>query len=220
MSSGLFFFSINKEFCQIFLILLYTNIMICLISFLIFGFLVLVLIFNQVKRKRFLFSQISFLNLIILLIFIISGFFSGIGIYNLIKYGSCQKPKVIFEGEAGPLTFEGKCPFDQNEEILCIFMDDIVLKALNLPPAKNQIISSIYKRLPTILQWRVMNSAYQRLNPDDKKIFVKFLSEGDGYQIQLLFYKKIPNYKSIINQELEKLRKETMETLYGRESGQ
>lgn len=194
--------------------------MACSIAFLTFGFLLLFLIFNQVKRKKFLFSQASFFNLIILLIFLVSGLFSGIGIYNLIKYGSCQKPKVIFKGEAGPLTFEGKCPFDPKGEILCIFMDEIVLKALKLPPAENEVIFSIYRRLPTILQWRVMNSAYQKLSPEDKEAFENFLREGDGYQIQLLFYNKIPDYKSIIDQELEKLRKEVMETLYGKESSQ
>lgn len=194
--------------------------MICLIPFLTFGFLLFLLIFNKVKRKKFLFSQIYFLNLILLLLFMVSSFFSIIEIYNLIKYGSCQKPKVIFKGEAGPLTFEGKCPFDPKGDILCIFMDDIVLKALNLPPAQNKGILSIYKRLPNILQWRVMKRSYERLNPDDKKTFEKFLREGDGYQIQLLFFNKIPDYKSIINEEVEKLRKEVMETIYGKENGQ
>lgn len=186
--------------------------MFCLIVFVIFTLLVFFLIFNQVKTGKFLFARISFFSLIFLIIFLLSVFFTIQGIHNLIKYGACEKPEVIFKGEVGPLAIGGKCPFGQ--EILCIFLDEVVLKELNLPPPPNESIERIYKRLPTILQWRIMTNAFQRLNPEDKKLFEKFLREGEGYQIQLLFYNKIPDYKSIIDEELKKLKEETVKILY------
>ncbi len=188
--------------------------MFCFIAFFVFALLVFFLIFHWVKTGKFLFAQISFFNVISLLVFFFSGFFTLNGIYNLIKYDACQKPEIIFKGEVGPLASEGKCPFAQNQDILCIFMDDVVLKKLNLPSPPNEIIFRIYKKLPTVLQWRIMTSAFQKLNPEDKKTFEKFLKEGDGYQIQLLFYNKIPDYKSIIDEELKKLREETLKVLY------
>jgi len=192
--------------------------MFCSIVFVIFTLSVFFLIFYRIKTGKILFARISFFNLIFLIIFFFSLFFTIQGIYNLIKYGACEKPKIIFKGEAGPLAIGGKCPFSQ--EILCIFLDEAVLKELNLPPPPNASIERIYKRLPTILQWRIMTQAFRRLSPEDKKLFEKFLKEGEGYQIQLLFYNKIPDYKLIIDQELKKLRKEAIETIYGQENHQ
>lgn len=193
--------------------------MACLINLLIFGLLLVLLIFNFWKTKKILFSNFLF-NVLFLTLFLLFAFFSSQAIYNLIKYDSCQKPELIYQGEMGPLAFGGECPFAEKEGILCIFMDNAVLRELNLPQSQNKAISRIYQRLPSILQWRIMTNAYQRLSSEDKKLFEKFLREGDGYQLQLLFYNKIPDYKSIIDQELEKLRKETIETIYGKENNQ
>lgn len=186
--------------------------MFCFIVFVIFGLLVFFAIFKQIQTRKFFFWRVSFFSIIFLIIFLLSGFFTIKGIYNLIKYGACEKPEMIFQGEAGPLAIGGRCPF--NQEILCIFLDEEVLKALNLPQPPNESIERIYKRLPMILQWRIMANASQRLNPEDKKVFEKFLREGEGYEIQLLFYKKIPDYKAIIEEELKKLREETIKIIY------
>ncbi len=89
------------------------------------------------------------------------------------------------------------------------------MKALNLPEPKYEKTVKIYQTLPRILQWRIMVSAYQRLNENDKELFRRYFEKQEGYDIQLLFYQKIPNYKQIIDEELEKLRKEVLEIVYG-----
>jgi len=192
----------------------------CFINFSILGILLVALVINFWKRKKVLFFSNPFLNFLFLVIFFLFVFLSGQGIYNLIRYNSCQKPKVIIGGEAGPLAPEGKCPFDPEGEILCIFMDNVVLKRLNLPEPQNENIARVYRKLPTILQWRVMSRAYQKLSPEKKEEFVKFLREADGYNIQLLFYQNIPDYKTIIDEEVEKLRKEALETIYEEKADQ
>lgn len=186
----------------------------CYVNFLIFVFLISILGYNFIKNRKFSFESFYF-NFLFLILFLIFGFLTGKGIYNIVKFGSCQKPlEIIFKGGAGPMAIEGKCPF---ADVLCIFMDEAVLKALNLPEPKDQKVFEIYKRLPTIFQWRVMTRAVKELNKEDVELFKQYFKEQDGYQMQILFYNKVPNYKRIIEEELQRLRKEVLETIYGEE---
>lgn len=144
-------------------------------------------------------NLVSIFSLIFLILFFASVYFSGQGLYNLAVYGFCD------------LKNPQGCPFGKGE--ICIFSDEMVLKELNLPPAKDFSASLLYQRLPTIAQRRILNRASQELSPNDLAEFKQLLKDGNGLKIQRFLSKKIPDLKSIINQELERLRKDLLNSL-------
>lgn len=87
------------------------------------------------------------------------------------------------------------------------FYDEAIIKELNLPPPADLSAALVYQRLPTIAQRRILVRASQELFPSDLSQFNQLLIEEDGLKIQQFLAKKIPDLKSIINQELEKLKK-------------
>ena len=155
------------------------------------------------KGTNFIYRQyetlVSVFSLIFLIIFLVSGYFSGRGLYNLIVYGYCD------------LTNPKRCPFGQGE--ICIFSDEMIIKELNMPPPLDASVALIYQRLPTIIQKRILIRAFQELSPNDLPQFEQLLKEGDGFKIQKFLSKKIPHFKTIIDQELKRLKKDVLESL-------
>lgn len=155
------------------------------------------------KGTNFLYRQyeslVSVFSLIFLIIFLVFGYFSGQGLYNLIVYGYCD------------LANPQSCPFGQGE--ICIFSDEMIIKELNLPPSVDASAALIYQRLPTIVQRRILIRVSQELSPNDLAQFEQLLKEGDGFKIQKFLSKKIPYFKTIIDQELKRLKKDVLESL-------
>lgn len=144
-------------------------------------------------------NLVSFFSLIFLIIFFVSAYFSISGLYNLTVYGVCD------------LKNPQNCPFGKGE--ICIFSDEAIMKELNLPSIANHSVATIYQKIPTIAQRRILIRASQELSPTEMTQLEQLLNEGDGLKIQSFLSEKLPNFKSIIDQELNKLKREILETL-------
>jgi len=148
------------------------------------------------QRYQLLVSLFSFL---ILASFVVSGYFSVKSLYNLAIYDSCT-----------PESPEN-CPFGKGE--VCLFLDEAVMKELDLPAPADELTASVYQRLPTIVQRRIVLSATQKLSQGEQIEFDKLLKNGDGEEIQKFLSVRIPDFKNVIKDEFQKLREETLETL-------
>lgn len=150
-------------------------------------------IYKNYEKLAFVFSIVFMVS------FLGSAYFSARSIYNYINYGTCDT--------VNPES----CPFAKTSS--CLFEDKSVMKKMSLPPAMNDQAAAVYKRLPGIVQKRILNRAWEKLSETDAAEFEKILATDNGYQIQLFLMQKISDYEKISNEEFERLKTEVMQTL-------
>lgn len=148
------------------------------------------------RRYHVLSSIASF---IFILTFAVSGFYTIRSAYNYIIYDTCT-----------PSNPE-QCPLKKGET--CIFSDEAVLGKLDLPAPKDDLTASIYKKLPTIVQRRILNISSRKLDSSEQENLNNLLQAGEALEIHEFLSEKVPEYKEIIENEMSRIKKEALETL-------